>query len=1226
LNTDVQTITSTIKPTATNSYLTSSATTNHVVNIDLNVGLPDVSGKVLSSTTAGALSWIESGGGGGGNMFNPSIANLNMDSNSITNVPGLSGVNFLSGGENVNNGMDIFTYKENQPLSLYINDTQVGSGKIPYIKISDTGIFLGNLADETAYLKYDDNLLKLVGTNPSIDNTGGKILSTELQTQSIKSITNVDIPNNLFSIMNNNPVGVDEKLPAVQISAFDLVGTTNSYINIDSNTGFDFNHRKTVSSVLSNYELTLTEGNLELIGTNTYANTTIKNLNGDIYAKDFVLSANTLGQPNNIITFGDTTTQDTAYKALDIQTLAGVEKTLGGTPFLTAVVDGDDSHKWNIDLNVAYPDTTGKVLSSTTTGVLSWVSAGGGGGGSMNNPSTANLDMADFNIINATKIEKDDDIANLTNLFDDVYTPTNSTLFVIQPIPYTSGMFDGKPVIASGNPFEPDVAVPAGCLLTYFYNKGKDETLSVANQSGNIWNINALQSSINIPSAYYQFLVGGTLQLTNTTIENYPIITAVNFISTTEYGLFFIYNGIDTPTIDNLVVYLPDTISPPVPVGTTISSSTYTPTITPTQYNLTITTNNNIGLISPIITQDEKVYFFYNLTISYPVPNSSIQFGNQQLTFNAGGGGDMVLTKTALQLPTLSIEPENIIFTDATIQTTAFTNPFTSVGDVAFDMNNKNITNVNTITTTTCNATTASITTTNTGLITPNIKNSLTELSTKSLFINSANTIENYLQQNTDFTFNYNGDKVYYLFSGEAKLYILDYSLPNPLTNFTTIENSDLAGVYAVSNPVGNPVIGEFIYFLSYAEGSFHRLIKYYLFYNIFEIVAELDPLNALWDRTNNLVATLLSENSDAVFLYIGNLNKITAPETVLITIYKISASDGTITPQDINVPNAGNAELILTSYIPFIDYSNLLPINTTGVCLAIKATDNSLSYIALYLWDTSVSQYFLYWYSLPKLNTPVNTMLQTYADANTSQFSTPTGICVAYGDNTVYTYNYMGVLPEAELSPDYLFIEFTGVAGLMSILNLTAKTVANPALPFQKIGKFRSCYAYFTLLNFTQQTSSVYFVNMNPLLIRRSWEFTSNTNSIGTLTYNNKNNCLFGIFQDTLINFFIDGSSGFSITDNLTITTSLNIASDYNYGTSFVRTTKNCGIVSLTGSQAIIYNPLITPYSVILLTKQSFGHPNGVIAISSKNYGDCFITSTNNNDNDTVAYMICNS
>ena len=1104
LNNDVQTVSATTKPTATSAYLTASATTNHIVNIDLNVGLPDVSGKVLSSTTAGALSWIEAGGGGGGNMYNPSIADLDMDSNDIINANNITGYQNLT-------LKGIYTFLYNTPQSE--NDP----------------------------------------------------------------LTEVDITNTGFSV----------------ITSINSQGYNSKEIKFD------------------------TSGNFTFTGEGQNINNTI----GTTSSKNFTLTANTLGEPNNIITFGDLSTQDTGYKNLDIQTLAGVEKTLGGTPFLTAVADVDDSHKWNIDLNVAYPDTTGKVLSSTDTGVLSWIEAGGGGGGgNFSTPSTVDLDMADHNILNATLIVKDDDVANITSFFFDIYTPTNSTLFGESGLSYTSDMFNGRPVIASGYPYEPDVSVPTGTLLTYFYGKDKGETINITPQGGNVYNINALQSTISNPASHYQFLVGATLQLTNTTMINYPVIFNVNFISLTEYGLFFTYDGVDTPTIDNLILYLPDTVSPPVPTDTTITSSTYT-----SPY-LTITTNNNIGLQTPI-TQDDKVNISYNLTISYQVPNSSIEFNNQHLIFNAGGGYDMVLTKTALQIPNLSIEPLNITFPDETEQTTAFTNPLES----NLDMNNNNITNVNTITATTATITTASITTCNTSLITPNIKNSLTELSTKSLFINSANVIDPYFTENTQFTFNYNGDKVYYLFPGEAKLYILDYSLPNPLTNFLTITNADLAGVYAVSNPVGNEAVGEFVYFLAYAEGSFHRLIKYYLLYGALQIVAELDPANAVWDRTNNLVATLEygNQSSDSVFLYIGDLNKLTAPQTILITIYKILGSDGSITPQDINIANVPNAELILTSYIPFIDYANLLTVDATGVCLAIKATDNSASYIALYLWDTSVSQYFLYYYTLPKTNTPVNSLLQTYADTNTSTFATPTGICVAYGDNTVYTYDYMRVLPLAELQPDFIYINFSNIAGLTNILNLTAKTVANPAERYQKIGKFRSCYSYFTLLNYTGSISNVYFVNMNPLEIRRGWEFTGNTNNISILTYNNKNNCLFGIFTDSFINFFIDGSSGFTITDNLTITTSLNIASDYNASINNATTTKNCGIIALNGSNpgsATIFNPLITPYSIILITKQTFTHTNGAIAISSKEYGGFTITSTHNGDNDLVGYMICNS
>jgi hypothetical protein len=94
----------------------------------------------------------------------------------------------------------------------------------------------------------------------------------------------------------------------------------------------------------------------------------------------------------------------------------------------------------------------------------------------------------------------------------------------------------------------------------------------------------------------------------------------------------------------------------------------------------------------------------------------------------------------------------------------------------------------------------------------------------------------------------------------------------------------------------------------------------------------------------------------------------------------------------------------------------------------------------------------------------------------------------------------------------------------------------------------------------------------------------------------------------------------------DLTITTSLNIASDYNGSINTANTTKNCGIISLSGGTARIFNPLITPFSVILITKQTFTFPNAIIGISSKEYGGLTISSTNYSDNDKVAYMICNS
>ena len=543
---------------------------------------------------------------------------------------------------------------------------------------------------------------------------------------------------------------------------------------------------------------------------------------------------------------------------------------------------------------------------------------------------------------------------------------------------------------------------------------------------------------------------------------------------------------------------------------------------------------------------------------------------------------------------------------------------FSTPSNHDLDMNQNNITNVNNITTNTINST----------FITPIIKNSITGLTTKSLFVNDANTIDNYFAQNTQFTFNNNGDIVFYLFPGEAKLYIVDHSLPNPLTNFTTITSSDFAGIYAVSNIVGNPAVGIFIYFLSYAVGSFHKLIKFNLTYGQFQEV-ELNPANAVWDRTNNLVATSERVNNDEVFLYIGNLNKTTSPPTNLITIYKILVRDGTITPQDINVPNESNVELILTSYIPFVDYQQLMSVNAPGLCLAIKATDNSLSYIALYLWDTITSQYFMYYYSSPKLNTPVNSLLQTYADSNTSNNAKPTGICVAYGDNTIYTYDYMYGQSGSELHPDSIYINLQEEVQGGSILNLTSKTFTyNPyTLPFQKIGTYRRCYSYFTALNSTTNISNVYFINMNPLQIVRGWELTENgiNNSISILTYNNRNNCLYGILN-TFINFLIDGSSGSTITEQLTITNSLNIASDNNDAINTATTTKNCGLISLSGGVAILYNPLITRESVILINKQTFTNPTGAIGISAKEYGFLMISSTQNNDNDKVGYMICNS
>jgi hypothetical protein len=70
-----------------------------------------------------------------------------------------------------------------------------------------------------------------------------------------------------------------------------------------------------------------------------------------------------------------------------------------------------------------------------------------------------------------------------------------------------------------------------------------------------------------------------------------------------------------------------------------------------------------------------------------------------------------------------------------------------------------------------------------------------------------------------------------------------------------------------------------------------------------------------------------------------------------------------------------------------------------------------------------------------------------------------------------------------------------------------------------------------------------------------------------------------------------------------------------------------NSGTAVLVGGTVTVSNSNISATSIIILTKQTFVLPSGIVGVSSKSNGVSFtITSSNVLDTDTIGYMIINN
>ena len=95
---------------------------------------------------------------------------------------------------------------------------------------------------------------------------------------------------------------------------------------------------------------------------------------------------------------------------------------------------------------------------------------------------------------------------------------------------------------------------------------------------------------------------------------------------------------------------------------------------------------------------------------------------------------------------------------------------------------------------------------------------------------------------------------------------------------------------------------------------------------------------------------------------------------------------------------------------------------------------------------------------------------------------------------------------------------------------------------------------------------------------------------------------------------------NNFQVTGSLSLTGSLHISQGSNLPT---------GKITLNGGSPGTYtvnNTLVGSNSIILLTKQTFANPTGVVGVSSRVNGTSFtITSSLNGDTDEVGYLIIN-
>ena len=714
-------------------------------NIDNNLGTTTSKNIVLTQGSGGSITFADGsvqstagGGGGGGSMNNPSTAILDMAGFDIENVNSLYSQN--NSNFNISNLDDTgasvnAVLLDNNGVSITTNGTNINPNTLVYdvagnLNLNGGGQRINHIQElnsQTGYLTTISGFSQIIMDDNGTGDAFG-ILRNIAEISTIQSGVMTQSISFLGNTMNFN--GND-------INNINNVNTNN--VNLTSGLTFtatDFQHPQTLPYLNQDIQtLTSTDNTITITqnGTDTHSFnlagnnfSTPSNQNLDMNSNE-ILNVFTLNGDNmNDLTISNKTNTNINTREGDLDLWTNNTGYENGTGYTTELLLDQVGCNFNIydnvasQFNIAYSaslDTTGNfnvpslVLKQGGGGSIKFAdgsvqstAGGGGGGGTMFNPSVADLDMANFQIIQSNDIYFS---ANPIPAHIGTNTIINSLTLEVDGIqdPNTQDFISGNIVLSNIQQLGTN---PNSCSLT-LENNGT-LTLVSGNELPNIKNEEGTTTSKNFEltqgsggSIKFQ---DGTTQNTAPTMFNPSIadldmdtynITNVSNINTTNingsaYPPAPVWNGEATSNL-NMNGYAIQQVGQLYSVSGILSLPNQEITLNAVDNNGL--SQSFVGVASEVGVELCSMFQTLNQRMTYD-NNGDVLFHNgSQNIYNTLG------TTTSKNFELTQGSGGSITFEDGTIQTTASTSGggnFSTPSDQNLDMNENSIINVPTIT------------------------------------------------------------------------------------------------------------------------------------------------------------------------------------------------------------------------------------------------------------------------------------------------------------------------------------------------------------------------------------------------------------------------------------------------------------------------------------------------------------------------------------------------